>query len=142
MSKLEAWIVHLANIAVGVTGLIYGWMLYLVEPENEFDLVNHPLQPELQSSHVLTAPLLVFAIGLIWTNHVWDKVTEGDREGRLTGWTLILMLLPMILSGYMLQVSADPDWRVIWQWTHGLTGSLWIVATIVHQIQAVLHKRG
>lgn len=142
MSKLEAWVVHLANLAVGLTGLIYGWMLYLVESYDEFALVNHPLQPDLQGAHVLLAPLLVFAVGLIWSNHVWDKVTEGEREGRITGWTLILLLLPMILSGYLLQVTGSPDWHGIWQWVHGVSSSLWIAATLIHQVQAIRSARG
>ena len=63
MTRAEAWLQHLANVLVGGTGLVYGWMRYFAEPADEFSVVNHPWQPDLHSLHVITAPLLVFASG-------------------------------------------------------------------------------
>ncbi|HXO18770.1 MAG TPA: hypothetical protein VOA87_02470, partial [Thermoanaerobaculia bacterium] len=71
MTRLEAWTVHAATILVGSTGLVYAWMRYLLAPADPFAVVNHPLQPLVQHLHVLAAPLLVFAVGLIWRRHVW-----------------------------------------------------------------------
>ena len=45
-------------------------MRYLMEPTDLFSVVNHPWQPTLQHLHVLVAPLMVFAVGLIWKKHI------------------------------------------------------------------------
>ena len=48
MSRYELWLVHTSNLAVGGTGVIYALMLYALESEDEFSVVNHPLQPQMQ----------------------------------------------------------------------------------------------
>ncbi len=85
MSRGEAWLQHVANVLVGGTGLVYGWMRYFASPFDEFARVNHPWQPDLQGLHVVTAPLLVFASGLIWRDHVWKRVRSGFRPRRRLG---------------------------------------------------------
>ena len=132
MTRPEAWLHHTATLAVGGTGLVYGWMRYALEPEDEFALVNHPLEPTLQHGHVLFAPLLVFAAGLIFKNHVWARLRSGFRPRRRSGLGLTALLFPMIVSGYLVQVAVA--WRSAWIWLHGLTSCLWIGAYVVHQL--------
>ena len=62
MSRGQSVFLHLANLAVSGTGLVYAWMRYLAEPVDEWAIVNHPWQPHTQHLHILTAPLLVFAV--------------------------------------------------------------------------------
>ena len=82
MSRLEAWTLHAATLAVGGTGLVYAWMLYLLKPSDPYAVVNHPWQPGVQHLHVLTAPLLVFAAGVIWRAHVWRRFRAGEDGSR------------------------------------------------------------
>ena len=56
MNRTEAWFVHLSTLLVGITGVIYAIMRYLMEPTDPFSVVNHPWQPTLQHLHVLVAP--------------------------------------------------------------------------------------
>ena len=70
MSRSERLFLHVANGLVGGTGLVYAAMRYLMNPTDEWSVVNHPWQPHVQHLHVLVAPLLVFAAGLIWSRHV------------------------------------------------------------------------
>ena len=77
MSRAQLLLFHLINLAVCGTGLVYAWMRYLVEPVDEWAVVNHPWQPHMQHLHVLLAPLLVFAVGLIWSAHVLGKLKNG-----------------------------------------------------------------
>jgi len=132
MTRGEAWLHHAANLLVGGSGLAYGWMLYLV-PEDPFSMANHPLQPEVQALHILSAPLLVLGLGLIWRNHVWLRFRRKYPFRRKTGITLMLLALPMVGSGYLLQVTADELWHLVWIWIHGLSSSLWILIYLVHQ---------
>lgn len=134
MTRGEAWLSHVATVLVGGTGLVYGWMRYLAEPQDPFAVVNHPLQPQLQHLHVLAAPLLVFGAGLVWREHVWRRVRSGFPTRRRTGLLLFAMLLPMVASGYLLQVAEDPAWARAWIIVHVASSCLWIAGYAVHQL--------
>lgn len=132
MTRAQCWFVHTSNLLVGGTGVVYGWMRYFAESEDEFALVNHPWQPEWRQAHLLSAPLLVFACGLIWQAHVWANYRRGTRRGRRTGITLLATLAPMVFSGYALQVSSSQSWMSAWMWLHIVTSSLWVFFAAIH----------
>lgn len=141
MTRGQLVMLHIANLAVAGTGLVYAWMRYLVEPADEWAVVNHPWQPHLQHLHVLAAPLLVFAVGLVWSGHVAAKLRNG-RRNRVAGVGLTALFLPMAASGYLLQVAVDPGWRGRWVWLHVAASLLWIGAFIVHQVRALGAQSG
>ncbi len=136
MTRFEANLLHVANLLVGGTGLVYAWMRYCAVPAEPFAVVNHPAQPTMQHLHVLSAPLLVFACGLIWQAHAWARVRTGYRERRKSGLSLALSLVPMISSGYALQVCGSETWRTVWITMHLCTSALWIAAFVIHQWRA------
>lgn len=132
MSRFDAWLLHAANLLVGGTGLVYGVFLYLLEPVDPYAVIHHPWQPFVQHAHVWTAPLLVFALGLIWRQHVWRHVKRGQQGRRRTGLFLFACVVPMIASGYFLQTAVEPGWRQAWRIVHVTTGVVWILATAAH----------
>jgi len=136
LTRFEAWSLHVSNVLVGGTGLVYAWMKYLVRPDDPYAVVNHPLQPEVQHLHVLFAPLLVFAGGMIFRRYVWARVRSGYRPRRPTGLLLALQLVPMVASGYLLQTTTDEAWNAIWVWVHVAASSLWILSYGVHLVSA------
>ncbi len=133
MSRIEAWALHVSTILVGGTGLAYAWMLWFVAPSDEFAVVNHPWQPHALHLHVLFAPFLVFAVGVIWRRHVWFGWTGPSRERRRSGIATALTFAPMVVSGYLLQVASDEVWRRAWIWVHVATSVLWLLGYAVHQ---------
>jgi len=139
VSRGQTLFLHIANLAVCGTGLVYAWMRYLVQPADEWAVVNHPWQPQVQHLHVLVAPLLVFALGLIWSAHILGKLQNG-RTNRAAGIGLMALFLPMVASGYLLQVAVDPAWRRTWVWVHVVSSLLWVVAFVVHQVRAMMAK--
>ena len=139
MSRLQAWFVHAANLLVGGTGLLYAWMRYALEPADAYAVVNHPAQPLLQHLHVWTAPLLVFAVGVIWQEHVWKHWRRGVPGGRRSGLTMIAMAVPMIVSGYLIQTAVTPAWRTAWIAIHLAASGLWVAGYLTH---ALAKKKG
>jgi len=123
---------HVSNLLVGGTGLVYAWMLYLVQPEDPYAVVNHPFQPDVQHLHILAAPLLVFAAGLIWRRHVWPQWKRGV-ERRRSGTVLICLLVPMVVSGSLIQTAVDARWRKIWVAVHLTASFLWLAGYLTHQ---------
>lgn len=145
MSRFEAWTVHLSCLLVGGTGLVYAWMRYFSEASDPYAVVNHPLQPAAQHLHVLVAPLLVFAAGIIWREHVWKHWRRGVPKRRRSGASLMLTLVPMVLSGYLIQTTVNETWRGIWVAVHLATSGLWLLAYAGHQVTPLLarwRKRG
>jgi hypothetical protein len=132
VTRAEAWLQHVSNLLVGGTGLVYAWMRYALEPEDPFAVVNHPLERDVQHLHVLTAPLLVFAVALVWQRHVWARVRSGFAPRRPTGLALAASFAPMAASGYLLQTAESEAWRTTWLWVHLATSALWLLAMGVH----------
>ncbi|MCZ6597812.1 MAG: hypothetical protein O7B99_09260 [Planctomycetota bacterium] len=137
MTRGEAWFAHASAALVGGTGLVYGWMRYFAQaPEDGFFAVgvNHVWQPGVQHLHILFAPLLVFGCALIWRDHVWRRVRSGFRPRRRVGLLLVASLVPMIASGYLVQVATDETWQAVWVWTHAISSVVWLLGYAVHQL--------
>jgi len=141
MTRLEAWFLHIATLLVGGGGLVYAWMRYLVRPDDPFAVVNHAWQPAVQHLHVVAAPLLVFAIGLIFKAHVWAGVRLRVAARRKSGLALFATAAPMIASGYLLQTATDPYWRQAWLVIHLVASALWLAGYLAHQVSARLTAR-
>jgi hypothetical protein len=137
MNRLEAWILHVSSLLVGGTGLVYAWMVYLVKPADPYAVVNHPLQPVVQHLHILVAPLLVFAAGLVWHRHALAHWRQGVDHRRRSGGSLIFTLVPMVISGYLIQTAVDGGWREIWVAVHLTASGLWLLGYGAHQATAV-----
>ena len=132
MTRTQRWAVVLSNLLVGGTGLAYGWTCYFAESDDPFSIVNHPWQPHLQHWHILTAPTVVFVVGVLWQGHIAPMLRATQAAQRRSGLVLILMFFPMVLSGYALQVSMDEGWQRAWRWIHGSTSVAWLLFAVAH----------
>jgi hypothetical protein len=135
VTRAEAWFFHGANALVALTGIAWAITAYLVEPEDPYALVNHPLQPTFQHAHVVVAPLLVFALGLVWQRHAWARTRSGAKARRWSGLGLVALFVPMAMSGYALQVSVEEAWRAGWVAVHLATSGLWVAAALLHVLR-------
>jgi hypothetical protein len=131
MPRLERYLLVLANLSVGVTGVVYAVMRYLLEPVDEWAVVNHPWQPHLQHLHVLAVPLLVFAVAMVWKQHAFAALRNGRRR-LVSGMTVLASFVPMVASGYLIQVAVQPGWRTVWVGVHLVASGLWLLGYLVH----------
>ncbi len=141
MNRFQAWFVHVSNLLVAGTGGVYAWMRYALEPPDAYAVIRHPLQPLVQHLHVWTAPLVVFAVGWIFQEHVWRHWRSGVASARRSGATLLATAAPMVASGYLLQTAVEPGWRTIWVGVHLACSALWIAGYLAHA-GAKLGRRG
>jgi hypothetical protein len=134
MTPFERWAVWSTSVLTVLTGAIYGWMKYWVVTNDPFAVVNHPLQPFVLKAHIIVAPLLTFAIGLVATRHVWRHIRAGVRLGRRTGYTTALMLAPMILSGYLIQAVTGEGMLQAMAFSHIAFGVVYAIGLLVHRV--------
>ncbi|MBK9797574.1 MAG: hypothetical protein IPP58_13980 [Holophagaceae bacterium] len=131
MTPLERWCLHLAALLTGGTGLMDGLLRWFGQRAGEFGPEVHPWLGPAQHLHVLVAPVLVFCLGVMVRGHLWPKVRQG-REGRRTGLGAALLIAPMVLSGYTIQVVTLPAWRQGMAWVHGISAGAFLLAYFGH----------
>lgn len=136
MSRWHAWTFHSLSAIVSLTGVVYFWMKHLLETDDPFALVNHPLQPAMLNVHILAAPLLVFVLGLIYGSHIAAKLSKAG-ENKRSGLMALFSFLPMVFSGYLLQVASTPWLRQMALVLHLVTGAVFALTYLVHQIITV-----
>lgn len=134
MTRFERWSVWLTSGTVAVSGLGFFAAKYLVVPVEPWAVINHPLEPWLLKLHVMSAPLFVFAIGLISTKHIHAHIRARVRRGRRTGMSLVWVLVPMVASGYLLQVVTNIGWLGALGWAHTGVGVLFVVLIAGHRL--------
>ncbi len=138
MSTAERVMVNLSTVIVGLSGIVYGFMKYLLSNDDPFSAVNHPLQPWLLDTHVLASPLMIFAVGLIAREHIFTKIQQGSngRRGRSTGLVALTCLLPMVATGYLIQVFIHEQARLVCVILHLVTGAAYLGFFAVHLMVA------
>ena len=132
MRQLERWSLRLGFALCGLTGVVYGWVRYLGTVKGDFGPEPSAWQPFWQHAHVLTAPVLLFALGVAVRGHVQGMLNRGVRRGRRTGLVLLGLAGPLVLGGYLVQVVTGVGVRNALGWTHAAAGALFAALYAVH----------
>src|SRR5262245_24591615 len=133
MTTFEKMMVNLSTLIVGLSGIVYAIMKYLMTSQDPYAVVNHPLQPWALDLHVLAGPVLVFAIGLIAHDHILGQFRRGpDRPGRTSGLMALVCILPMVATGYLIQVATSEGLRRVVVGVHLVTSGLYLAAYVAH----------
>ena len=141
MTPWEIRLQHLVNVLVVGTGLAYGYFKYFAQGTSAYSSVISPNEPIFHDAHVLVVPSLVFACGLIWNSHVLKNLKTARKVKRSSGLGLIIILLPMVATGYLVQTAVDESWRRTWVWIHLVTSGVWTMSYIVHLVGPVVVRR-
>lgn len=134
MRPFQKWLLWTSSLVAGVSGVVYWWMDHMMEPLNEWAVINHPLQPWVLKAHILSAPVLVFAVGLIATDHIWRHFRNAVRPGRRSGISTMGVVAPMVLTGYLIQAVTHPGWLTFLAWMHLACGVVYVLALLLHQV--------
>ena len=132
MKRWEAWWNHAAIAAVSLSGLAYGIFKYFVPGSDPDSRIGHPLQPVLLKAHILVAPLAVFAVGLIFRRHALARIQIGESQGRRTGALMVWLLLPLTVTGYLIQVFVETAPVRAAAWSHAGLGVAFLLGYAVH----------
>ena len=133
MSPFQKWFLWGTSLATAFTGVVYWWMQHMMEPVSEWAAINHPLQPWMLKAHIVVAPLMVLAVGMIALDHVWKHYRRRVRRARRSGLGTMWVLAPMILSGYLIQAVTHAGWLTALVWVHVVTGVVYTVGLVIHR---------
>ena len=131
------------NISVALsalTGLVFAWMKYWMKSADPFAVVNHPWQPHLLSAHVLVAPLAVFAFGWTFGNHIWPALVNR-APNRASGIMSMVLIIPMVITGYLMQISTEDAARHGFAVAHWIASGLYLAGYVAHLFGSAARKR-
>jgi len=134
MTWWEQWAFNLLHGVVAVTGVVYFCMKYLTRVTDPFAVINHPWQPAMLSLHIVAAPVFIAFFGMLFRSHTLRKLLSRDAGNRRTGWTSLVSFSAMALTGYLLQVAANPAWLAVLVWAHVLTSLLFFGGYGMHLV--------
>ncbi|HTY42684.1 MAG TPA: hypothetical protein VMH79_12490 [Thermoanaerobaculia bacterium] len=132
MKRWEAWWNHAALAAISLTGLAYGVFKYWIPSPDPDSRAGHPLQPGLMKAHLLVAPFAVLGIGLLLRRHALARLERGEQSGRQSGLTMLWIFLPLVLTGYLLQVFVAPGAVHVTGWIHAGLGLVFALGYVFH----------
>lgn len=133
MTRFQRWFLYVSTAAAAVSGVGHFYMKRFMTPPDPWAVINHPLEPWLLKAHILTAPLMLFAVGLITTQHIWRSLKSSLPTGRRTGLLASLVFGPLVVSGYLIQVVTSQLLLDVLGWTHLVLGLVCAVAIFEHR---------
>lgn len=134
MSRLQVAYVQLCVLLTAGTGIVFAWMKYGMKSDDPFAVVNHPWQPFMLAAHVVVAPLLLFGFGWIFNEHIWPRFRNHAATKRKSGTWSMAAIAPMVLSGYLLQVSTGETTRQAMAIAHWISSGVFVLGYGVHII--------
>jgi uncharacterized membrane protein YidH (DUF202 family) len=135
MSRIQLGWLHVSVALTTLTGIVFAYMKYFMTPTDEFAVVNHPIQPHMLAVHVVIAPLALFVLGWVFSSHMLPKYRFGDGSNRKSGIGAMILIVPMALSGYLLQVSTSEVLREAMAVAHWISSGVFAVAYLVHLVK-------
>ena len=132
MKRWEAWFIRAGFALVSASGVLLAVLKYVLGGPDPDSRVGHPWQPAVTAAHVLVAPVAVFVLGLLWRAHALSRLKSGEPEGRSSGTMLTAIGLPLVLSGYVVQVLTGEAARKWTGWSHAALGLIFALAFALH----------
>jgi hypothetical protein len=137
----EARFNHAAVAAAAATGVLYGVLKYAVPARDPDSNMAVPWQPAVLKAHVVLAPLVVFGLGLVFRRHALARFRAGEREGRRSGFLLLVIAAPVVFSGYAVQVLTGETATKVVGWGHAATGALFGAVWLAHRFKRTTRAR-
>lgn len=134
MNRFQRRLLWWSTLLTALTGGVYAWMKHMMEPVDEWAVINHPLQPWVLKAHILVAPVMVFAVGLVTMSHIWPLLKSGLPRGRQTGIWTAATFGPLVLTGYLIQAITIPLPLAVVSWTHLALGVVVTAAFLGHRV--------
>jgi hypothetical protein len=135
VSRAQIVYVNASLALTAATGVVFALMKYFLKTNDPFAAANHPLQPYMLAAHVVLAPLAVFGFGWVFANHIFPKLAYGNGNRRASGVGSMVFVVPMTLSGYLMQISANEALLKAMTIAHWVSSGVFVLVYAVHLIR-------
>lgn len=132
MTRTQLVCLHLSLALTTITGVVFAVMKYFMKSADEFSVVNHPLQPHMLAAHVVIAPIALFVLGWTFSSHMLPKFRFGNGQKRKSGVASMILIAPMALSAYLLQIATNESLRQAMAIAHWLSSGIFVIGFAVH----------
>jgi hypothetical protein len=122
--RFERWHRHSIYVVCAwltLTGMMWLVAHYFMRFAGQFGETMHPFEPWSMKLHGAGAMLFLFIIGSMANSHIRGAL-KGQRN-LVSGWTMIVVLLVLAITGYGLYYVADEASRPFWSSVHWITGA-------------------
>lgn len=133
VTRFHRRFLYLTTLLAMVSGVAYFCMKRFLTPADPWAAINHPLEPWMLKIHILSAPLMLFAVGLITTQHIWRSLRSKLPTGRASGLVFTVAFVPLALGGYSIQIVTQPLALEVLAWSHLALGLACTVALVLHR---------
>lgn len=134
MSRAQVITLQIASVLTSLTGVVFAIMKYAMKSDDPFAVANHPMQPHVLAAHVVVAPLLVFAFGWMFGNHIAPAFANRVAPRWKSGVFTVAVLVPMIASGYLMQIATADALRHSMAIAHWVSSAFFVIAYATHQL--------
>lgn len=141
ISRFQRLSLYASLSVLTLTGVAFAIMKYGMKTDDPFAVANHPLQPWMLAAHVVFAPAGVFAFGWIFSGHVAPGFANRGSRKRRSGLWSAWILVPMVMTGYLLQVSSGDAVREGMAAAHWITSGVFVVGFAVHTVADLVRGR-
>ena len=131
MKRWEKYTFTTLSAILTITGVAYFWMKWMLQTDDPFAVVNHPLQPLMLQLHILVSPAFLVVFGIIFNSHIGRKIGKPIPNRRSGMLSLVTMAI-MTASGYLLQTVSQPLLHQLMLVAHLGSGATFALAYTVH----------
>jgi hypothetical protein len=120
MERWQRRAVYWTIALLTLSGLAWLVAHFFLRPVTEFGEAVSPFEPWSMKLHGAVAMVLLFLIGSMLNNHIRRGLRA--RRNLNSGWSMIVMTVLLVLTGYGLYYLAGEATRPLWSWTHWVIG--------------------
>jgi hypothetical protein len=121
--RIERWHRRLVyGVVLLLTASGIAWLIahYFMRGVGEFGETIHPLEPFSMKLHGAAAMGMLFVAGSVMNSHIRRALRAG--RNLMQGWSLLVSLAVLTLSGYGVWYLANEESRAVWSMTHWIIG--------------------
>ncbi|HEY1148816.1 MAG TPA: DUF4405 domain-containing protein [Pseudoduganella sp.] len=133
--RIERWhrrVIYAVLSLLALSGAAWLVARFAMRPVGQFGETVHPLEPLAMKVHGGAAMVTLFFVGSLMNAHIRRAIKA--KRNLAAGWSVVVAMLTLIVSGYALYYVASEESRPIWSATHWILGLAGAMLFVVHVI--------
>jgi cation transport ATPase len=126
----QRWGVYTLVSGLTISGLVWLGTHFFLRQTSEFGAVVHPWEHPAMQVHGALAMLSCLLFGTLFQLHI--RRAYRAQSNRASGWSMLIFVASLIVSGYALYYLVSEENHVIWSTLHWLIGLALPILLVLH----------